>query len=208
MQEGVDSSLKVAYRMKAKPRGIAVIINNKNFTSVKVGSGWWLCLGWYPVRLCTLMLIPSQDRNGTDRDAKALVELFMFLGFKVMRYNDLKSRDMRHKLQVRTADREQDSTTPPKLMPLPLPLVSLPSPPTTAPPSTTSAPPSPPLPLLPLPLPLVSLPSHYCPSPTTSTPPLPLLPLPLPLVSLPSPPTTAPLSFRVWRTRTTPAMTA
>ena len=87
--------------MQAKPRGIAVIINNKTFAFVRVStpSTGVECTG-----TLTLILTPSQDRSGTDRDAESLEQLFAFLGFTVMRYNDLKSRDMRRTLQVRTTE--------------------------------------------------------------------------------------------------------
>ena len=41
-----------------------------------------------------------KDRVGTDRDAEALMKLFIHLGFYTNRYDDLKGKDMRKKLQV------------------------------------------------------------------------------------------------------------
>jgi len=54
-----------------------LIINNKHFT-------------------CGM-----KDRVGTERDADALMKLFIYLGFYTNRYDDLKGRDMRRKLQVK-----------------------------------------------------------------------------------------------------------
>ena len=42
-----------------------------------------------------------KDRVGTDRDADALVKLFLHLGFYTNRYDDLKGTEMRRRLQVR-----------------------------------------------------------------------------------------------------------
>ena len=42
-----------------------------------------------------------KDRVGTDRDADALVKLFLYLGFYTNRYDDLKGTEMRRRLQVR-----------------------------------------------------------------------------------------------------------
>ena len=53
-----------------------IVINNKNFT-------------------CGM-----KNRVGTDRDADALVKLFIHLGFYTNRYDDLKGKDMRKKLRV------------------------------------------------------------------------------------------------------------
>ena len=59
------------YRMKANPRGVGVIINNKIFT-------------------CGM-----KNREGTDRDAAALQRLFTHLGFYTNRYNDLTGSQLR-----------------------------------------------------------------------------------------------------------------
>ena len=42
-----------------------------------------------------------KDRVGTERDADALTKLFIYLGFYTNRYDDLKGREMRRKLQVK-----------------------------------------------------------------------------------------------------------
>ena len=74
------------YRMKSTPQGIAVIINNKIFTSTFV-------LG---------------NRNGTDKDAVALERLFTYLGFYTNRYNDLTGSEMKRTLEaVATIDYRQ-----------------------------------------------------------------------------------------------------
>lgn len=57
-------------------RGIGIIINNKDFT-------------------CGM-----KERIGTDRDAKALTRLFIYLGFYTNRYDNLKGTEMRGRLQV------------------------------------------------------------------------------------------------------------
>jgi len=59
------------YRMKANPRGVGIIINNKVFT-------------------CGM-----KNREGTDRDAAALQRLFTHLGFYTNRYNDLTGSQIR-----------------------------------------------------------------------------------------------------------------
>ncbi len=41
-----------------------------------------------------------KDRVGTDRDADSLTKLFTHLGFYTNRYDNLKGKDMREKLQV------------------------------------------------------------------------------------------------------------
>lgn len=63
--------------MSSKPRGMAIVINNKNFT-------------------CGM-----KDRVGTDRDAENLTKLFMWLGFYTNRYDNLTGKKMHSKLQVR-----------------------------------------------------------------------------------------------------------
>ncbi|XP_065902727.1 caspase-7-like isoform X2 [Dysidea avara] len=70
-----DASGLPTYRMKAKPRGIGVIISNRIFT-------------------CDMPM-----RNGTDKDASALEKLFTYLGFYTNRYDNLKAADMEHKLK-------------------------------------------------------------------------------------------------------------
>ena len=75
--EGVDApTSKKAYKMEAKPRGVAIIINNRNFT-------------------CGM-----KDRLGTDKDADSLSRLFPFLGFYTNRYDNLKGKDMHARLQA------------------------------------------------------------------------------------------------------------
>jgi hypothetical protein len=56
---------------------IAIVINNKKFT-------------------CGM-----KDRVGTDVDAEMLVRLFVHLGFHTNRYDNLKGRDFKKRLQVR-----------------------------------------------------------------------------------------------------------
>ena len=55
---------------------IAIIINNKKFT-------------------CGM-----KDRVGTDVDAEQLTRLFLYLGFHTNRYDNLKGKDFRRRLQV------------------------------------------------------------------------------------------------------------
>jgi len=74
-QDVKDSNVLPAYRMKSKPRGIGVIINNRVFT-------------------CDMPI-----RNGTDKDAVALEKLFTFLGFYTNRYDNLKADEMECKLK-------------------------------------------------------------------------------------------------------------
>ncbi|MBN3312546.1 CASP8 protein, partial [Atractosteus spatula] len=62
------------YRMASKPRGYCLIFNNLNFE-----------------RLST--------RTGTNADAKALEEVFSWLGFEVKQYDDLKAAEMRATLE-------------------------------------------------------------------------------------------------------------
>lgn len=57
------------YKMKSKPRGIALIINNKKFTTMK-------------------------QRSGTDVDCRNLENVFKQLGFNVMVHRDLKGREI------------------------------------------------------------------------------------------------------------------
>ena len=63
------------YTMKARPRGIAIIINNKKFINIK------------------------EPRTGTDVDAAALVKLFTYLGFLTKCYKDLGADQMRDVLE-------------------------------------------------------------------------------------------------------------
>ena len=63
--EGVDNIPKLVYKMNARPRGVGIVINNRNFT-------------------CGM-----KDRVGTDKDADSLVRLFKYLGFYTNRYDNL-----------------------------------------------------------------------------------------------------------------------
>ena len=72
-----DCQPKDTYRMQAEPRGIGVIINNKNF---KCNS-------------------KEDTRTGTDVDAAALVRLFTYLGFWTKCYKDLTAHQMRDTLK-------------------------------------------------------------------------------------------------------------
>ena len=75
-QGGTDETDAGVYKMSSDPRGIAMIINNKNFDT-----------------------LPKRD--GTDKDADDLEQLFdKTLGFIVQRHNGLKSADIRQKLEV------------------------------------------------------------------------------------------------------------
>ena len=80
--EGVDApTIKTAYKMENKPRGVAIIINNRNFT-------------------CGM-----KDRQGTDKDAESLSKLFPHLGFYTNRYDNLKGKEMHARLdQVAKVD--------------------------------------------------------------------------------------------------------
>ena len=75
-QEGVDAggtAVKAAYKMESKPRGVAVIINNRNFVNMNA-------------------------RTGTDVDAKRLKELFLYLGFETQYFENLTTQQMRVQL--------------------------------------------------------------------------------------------------------------
>ena len=77
-QEGTDAGRKDVYKMSSKPRGMAIVINNKNFT-------------------CGM-----KDRVGTDRDAENLTKLLIWLGFFTNRYDNLTGKEMHRRLQVRS----------------------------------------------------------------------------------------------------------
>eukprot|EP00057_Strongylocentrotus_purpuratus_P035470 XP_799258.3 PREDICTED: caspase-3 isoform X2 [Strongylocentrotus purpuratus] len=80
-QTMVDSDL--VYKMKSKPRGIALIINNKNFKTMP-------------------------PRRGTDIDCRNLENIFTQLDFDVVVHNDLKKRDIQQKIeQVRKHNHSQ-----------------------------------------------------------------------------------------------------
>ena len=66
-----DARSLPSYTMKANPRGLGIIINNKIFT-------------------CGM-----KNREGTDKDATALQRLFTSLGFYTNRYNDLTGTQIR-----------------------------------------------------------------------------------------------------------------
>lgn len=73
--ETTDYNPKMAYKMSTRPRGVAVIINNRLFT-------------------CGM-----KERIGTDKDADALTRLFIFLGYYTNRFDNLTGRDMHKKLK-------------------------------------------------------------------------------------------------------------
>ena len=64
------------YQMKSHPRGMGVIINNKVFTCRHLN-----------------------NREGTDKDAVALQQLFTHLGFYTNRYNNLTGTQIKHRLK-------------------------------------------------------------------------------------------------------------
>ncbi|CAI8040687.1 Caspase-3 [Geodia barretti] len=64
-EEGTDVGRKDAYKMSSKPRGMALIINNRNFT-------------------CGM-----KERVGTNKDAENLFSLFNWLGLATMRKDNL-----------------------------------------------------------------------------------------------------------------------
>ena len=71
--EFTDFNPKLAYRMESKPRGMAIIINNRHFTcGMKERVGMWLFLLLSSSRICISL--------GTDKDAKSLLKLFVELG--------------------------------------------------------------------------------------------------------------------------------
>ena len=75
-RQGDDETDVGVYKMSSVPRGIAMIINNKKFDTLKT-------------------------RYGTDKDADDLQKLFRdTLGFTVEPHKDLKSADMHEKLEV------------------------------------------------------------------------------------------------------------
>lgn len=63
-------------RMVSSTFFVGILINNKYFT-------------------CGM-----KDRVGTDRDADSLTKLFVHLGFYTNRFDNLKGKEMRGKLQV------------------------------------------------------------------------------------------------------------
>lgn len=67
------SLLQEEYKFTYPKRGVAVIINNRNFDQEKTG---------------------QMDRDGTDVDASALESTFIRMGFDVCRYDNLNSLDM------------------------------------------------------------------------------------------------------------------
>lgn len=75
-QEGVDApgaAVKTAYKMESKPRGIAVIINNRDFYNMNA-------------------------RVGTDVDAERLKTLFSYLGFVPKCFLNLTTQRMRDEM--------------------------------------------------------------------------------------------------------------
>nr|XP_015214953.1 PREDICTED: caspase-8-like [Lepisosteus oculatus]XP_015214954.1 PREDICTED: caspase-8-like [Lepisosteus oculatus]XP_015214955.1 PREDICTED: caspase-8-like [Lepisosteus oculatus]XP_015214956.1 PREDICTED: caspase-8-like [Lepisosteus oculatus]XP_015214957.1 PREDICTED: caspase-8-like [Lepisosteus oculatus] len=64
------------YKMSSLPRGYCLILNNFDFVEKRI-----------------------QNRWGTEHDAKALEEVFCWLGFEVKRHDDLKAAEMRAKLE-------------------------------------------------------------------------------------------------------------
>jgi len=62
------------YKMDSNPRGLAIIINNKN-------------------------IFGKKRRDGAEQDAKALQGLFEYLGFTVQLYNDLIAAQMEYVLK-------------------------------------------------------------------------------------------------------------
>ena len=67
------SAVKTVYRMESKPRGVAIIINNRNFAHMNA-------------------------RTGTDVDAMRLQTLFVYLGFTPKYFENLKTQQMRTEL--------------------------------------------------------------------------------------------------------------
>ena len=75
-QGDIDETDVGVYKMSSVPRGIAMIINNKDFDTLKT-------------------------RCGTDKDADDLQQLFKnTLGFTVEAHKNLKRADMHKKLKV------------------------------------------------------------------------------------------------------------
>ena len=64
-QDIADANSLLCYQMKSIPRGVGLIINNKNFPPPSLG-----------------------NRRGTDKDAAVLKLLFTYLGFKTKCYNN------------------------------------------------------------------------------------------------------------------------
>jgi hypothetical protein len=69
-EEGTDVGRKDAYKMSSKPRGMALIINNRNFT-------------------CGM-----KERVGTNKDAENLFSLFNWLGLATIRKDNLTGKAM------------------------------------------------------------------------------------------------------------------
>ena len=68
--------MKDAYKMSSKPRGMALIINNRNFT-------------------CGM-----NERVGTDKDAENLYDLFNWLGLATIRKDNLTCEAMTNEFEV------------------------------------------------------------------------------------------------------------
>ena len=73
--DATDADGLPIYKMKENPWGIAIIINNRNFTC------------------------GPPERIGTDKDAEALVQLFTYLRFFTNRYDNLTVAEMERKLK-------------------------------------------------------------------------------------------------------------
>ncbi|XP_069790473.1 caspase-8-like isoform X2 [Narcine bancroftii] len=69
----LDSQTLGCYKMESKPRGYCVIINNYAFQNMQI-------------------------RQGTDKDAERLIEVFTWLGFQVEMEKDLSAEEMRKKV--------------------------------------------------------------------------------------------------------------
>ena len=70
---------KDAYKMSSKPRGMALIVNNRKFT-------------------CGM-----KERVGTDKDAENLHQLFHWLGLTTIRKDDLTGSAMKREFDVSLA---------------------------------------------------------------------------------------------------------
>jgi hypothetical protein len=73
--ETIDYNPKLAYKMSSRPRGVAIIINNRHFT-------------------CGM-----KERIGTDKDAESLTRLFIYLGFYTNRFDNLKGQSIPSHIQ-------------------------------------------------------------------------------------------------------------
>nr|WJJ61469.1 caspase 8 [Andrias davidianus] len=82
------------YKMSSRPRGVCLILNNRNFTKARAEVP----------RLCRM-----KDRLGTDTDADALCKVFAWLHFKIEVCHDLTAAQIHQTMQSYSAMNHKDS---------------------------------------------------------------------------------------------------